>query len=237
MEFRLIYEGSLPPEKWSYTEQYARAEHKQKVRKFLHPQLRELWSKHPDLRRLAEQKYVRASEDRPWLPANEAIPVGSGTGSNRRVFQGAMVVGDGPASSDAKTWLEYIADDHITCNGNRFVPLINVASGFTCSLDILFLRRDAPGGTWNAGDIDSRIKVLFDGLRMPKQVQELGGLAIEDDETPFHCLLEDDSLITSHSVTTDRLLKPSGANINDVLMVIHVTVVNPSAIFSGGSLL
>jgi hypothetical protein len=178
MEFRLIYEGTLPPEKWSYTEEYARAKDKQKVRKFLHPQLRELWTKHPDLCRFAKDKYVRQSN-------NEAVPL--------------YPYEEAPG---AKTWLEHIADDHIACEGNRFIPLISEASGFTCSLDILFLRRDAPGGTWNAGDIDSRIKVLFDGLKMPKQVKELGGLEIEDDESPFHCLLEDDKLITSHSVTT-----------------------------------
>ena len=160
MEFRLIYEGSLPPEKWSYTEEYARASDKQKVRKFLHPQLRELWGKQPDLRRLAEQKYVR-------LKAHRAMPIGEYATSANRTSEPDWSSGYSPEGvPGAKTWLEHIADDHVACNGNRFVPLISEVSGFTCSLDILFLRRDAPGGTWNAGDIDSRIKVLFDGLKV-----------------------------------------------------------------------
>ena len=58
--------------------------------------------------------------------------------------------------------------NHIVCNGNRFVPLVSKAGGFTCSLDILFLRRDDPEGPIESGgDIDNRLKVLLDGLRMP----------------------------------------------------------------------
>ena len=73
---------------------------------------------------------------------------------------------------------------------------------------------------------------------MPSTVAELGGLPIEPDENPFFCLLEDDSLITSVSITTDRLLIPqdSGEKIHNVELVIHVSVVNPSALFAGGRL-
>ena len=122
---------------------------------------------------------------------------------------------------EAKTWLEHIADDHQRCGG-RFVPLISNAGGFTCSLSILFLRRDNPGNlVENGGDIDNRIKVLLDGLRMPETVNQLGGFPIDADEDPFFCLLEDDKLITSISVTTDRLIIPkrSDENINDVMLV------------------
>jgi hypothetical protein len=38
----------------------------------------------------------------------------------------------------------------------------------SCSIDILFLHRDAPGRiVRSGGDIDNRIKVLFDALRVP----------------------------------------------------------------------
>lgn len=91
----------------------------------------------------------------------------------------------------------------------------------------------------NGGDIDNRIKVLFDGLRMPKTERELGGFGIDADEDPFFCLLEDDTLITRVSVTTDRLIIPQkdAENVNDVLLVIHVTMVNPSAVFAGDRLI
>jgi len=79
---------------------------------------------------------------------------------------------------------------------------------------------------------------LFDGLTMPAEVKQLGGYPIEADEDPFFCLLENDKLVTGVSVTTDRLLVPleSEEHINDVELIIHVTVVNPSAIFAGGRL-
>jgi hypothetical protein len=87
----------------------------------------------------------------------------------------------------------------------------------------------------DGGDIDNRIKVLFDGLRMPEHTPELGGVPLEVDENPFFCLLEDDSLITSVTVTTDRLLLEKNAEEkpNDVHLIIHVTVLNPSALFTG----
>jgi hypothetical protein len=95
----------------------------------------------------------------------------------------------------------------------------------------VFLRRDNPGSLiTHGGDIDNRIKVMFDGLKMPKQVKELGDYAMGADENPFFCLLEDDKLVTSVSVTTDRLIVPqkSEENIHDVLLAIHVTIVDPS---------
>lgn len=59
---------------------------------------------------------------------------------------------------------------------------------------------------------------------MPADVKELGGLPIESDEDPFYCLLEDDKLITSISVTTDRLILPLAGpeHTNHVMLVIHV---------------
>ncbi len=218
VEFRLIYEGPLPPEKWSYEKKYARATDKHRLRKHFHVQLRELWNQHPDLRRQAQQLYV----------VHKSGPL------DRRI-EARM-----NPSPEAKTWVEHIADSHISCNGNRFVPLVSDAGGFTCALDILFLRRDQPGNLLgNAGDIDSRLKVLFDGLKMPKQVSELGGYTIDADEDPFYCLLEDDKLVTSVSVTTDRLisLPKEQSNSTDVMLVIHVTVVNPSALFAAGRLI
>ena len=73
---------------------------------------------------------------------------------------------------------------------------------------------------------------------MPNTVAELGGIPLEQDEDPFFCLLEDDNLITSVSVTTDRLLIPQDSNekLHDVHLIIHATVLNPSALFAGNRL-
>ena len=95
-------------------------------------------------------------------------------------------------------------------NGYEFIPLIGRSFGASaCALDILFLRRDHPGNLIKSdGDIDNRMKVLFDALRMPQNSSEVCGPP-ERDETPLFCLLEDDRLITEVKVSTDRLLVPS----------------------------
>jgi hypothetical protein len=174
VEFRLIYKGSLPAEGQDGhdpSNRRARAPEKQRIRKQLHLQLRELWNQHPELRIWKEAVY-------------EAIPGGIAT-QIRSVVPGFHT----------KTWLEHIADSYVACDGNRFVPLIREASGFTCSLDILFLRRDNPGSLiQSGGDIDNRIKVLLDGLKMPRVSAELGGLPIETDEDPWGCPLSRNSL-------------------------------------------
>lgn len=112
--------------------------------------------------------------------------------------------------------------------GFSFAPLISEeVGGAFAQLDILFLRRNHPGGIVSQGDIDNRVKVLFDALRIPKKAGELESDAKpEEGEDPFLCLLDDDSLITSVNITTDRLLTPFTGNhkhpLNDTLLVIHV---------------
>jgi len=111
--------------------------------------------------------------------------------------------------------------------GFRFLPLITKDRVEACSLDITFLRRDNPGNLIRSGgDIDNRLKVLFDGLRMADTVAELGGATPGPGEDPFYCLLEDDELITEVRVTTDRLLVPLDPAINEhiheVTLIIHV---------------
>jgi hypothetical protein len=229
MEFRLIYQGPLSAEKCKAkgpsggTE--GRAKEKHQLRKHFHPQLRELWQQHPDLKRQAEHRFLVLT-----TPSNLVSHPGPNV---KQVFVAT------PEQRDrSKTWVEYLADNYQRCGG-RFVPLINDAGGFTCSLDILFLRRDNPGNLiQNGGDIDNRIKVLLDGLRMPRTVEEIGGYSIAADEDPFFCLLEDDKLISKLAVTTDRLIIPKrpNENVNDVVLVIHVTMVNPSGVFIGDRL-
>lgn len=213
MEFRLMYQGRLPAEGRAG----GRAREKHELRKHFHKQLKELWSQHPDLRQQSEQRFIISTD-----------------GMGRQ-----MAVAVSPDYAGARTWLEHIADNHSRCGG-RFVPLVSRLGGFTCSLDILFLRRDNPGHIISSGgDIDNRLKLLLDGLKMPEIDNDLGGFPIETDENPFFCLLEDDRLITRVSVTTDRLLLPMTAdeNIHDVFLQIGVTVVNPSAIFAGNRLI
>lgn len=107
--------------------------------------------------------------------------------------------------------------------GYRFLPLVSEWFSAACSLDILFLRRDGPGSLIRSGgDIDNRLKVLFDALRMPQTCDEVCGDKPAPDEDPFFVLLEDDRLISRVSVETNWLLEPprDGEHINDVHLVI-----------------
>lgn len=91
----------------------------------------------------------------------------------------------------------------------RFVPLVSESMGLVCGLDIQFLRRSPPGEiVKHGGDLDNRLKTLFDALRVP---DTLGSYQKpEDSESPFFfCLLEDDALITEVNVSTDMLLEPA----------------------------
>jgi hypothetical protein len=58
-------------------------------------------------------------------------------------------------------------------NGVEFVPLARKELAFAVTLDILILRPEQVGYSivLQGGDIDNRLKTLFDALRMPSQSQ------------------------------------------------------------------
>lgn len=120
-----------------------------------------------------------------------------------------------------------IVNNFFRAIGNyRFLPLVRSDMNLIARLDITFLRPEEPCCLiTKGGDIDNRLKTLFDALRIPSEANELPSRLIpEDDETPiFYCLLESDSLITSVSVVTDRLLVHTQAS-DEVLLLIHTIV-------------
>jgi hypothetical protein len=97
-----------------------------------------------------------------------------------------------------------------TLNEVGYVPLSWDSLGVACKLDILMLRPEAPGQTLiKGGDIDNRLKTLFDALRIPKPGETAERRGDEGGRNPFFCLLQDDSLINHISVATDLLLGAS----------------------------
>lgn len=120
--------------------------------------------------------------------------------------------------------------------GFTFIPLVCENLRLVCELNIILLRPEEPGNLITAGgDIDNRLKTLFDALRYPKNANEIPAGTVPDaDEQPFHCLLEDDNLITGLSVTTDRLLRPAGPN--EVELVIAIQV-KPTVMTKGNAFL
>jgi hypothetical protein len=133
------------------------------------------------------------------------------------------------ATSTEDSLRRHLMDQHARFN-YHFVPLVTAELSLTCAIDILFLRPSMPGQILNSGDLDNRLKTLFDALRMPAQKDELGGYDLpQDTEEPFYCLLEDDRLITHVSVETDMILEtiPNKLAIdpNDARLVITVNLV------------
>lgn len=204
MEFRLIYEGQLK----GSGNKNPRVSEKHAIRKQIHKQLAELWATHPTLRTMSS--YVR--------PPKNALPREGGILIDD-------VIGRGGQGDHGLTYVETMASEFNRC-GYRFVPLVSKRLDFICSLNILFLRRENPGDLLaQGGDIDNRIKTLFDALRIPNNSSEVIGTP-EADENPFFCLLEDDCLVTELSVTTDRLLTPLKENQhkNEVVLIIQVKI-------------
>jgi hypothetical protein len=108
-----------------------------------------------------------------------------------------------------------------------FLPIVRSDLHLVCDLDILFLRRENPGSLVSGGgDLDNRLKVLFDALRVPQDDNEVRGLVPHDGQSLLVCLTEDDRLITGFRCTTDRLLEPanSEAEENHVRLIINVEV-------------
>jgi hypothetical protein len=109
----------------------------------------------------------------------------------------------------------------------NFVPLVTRDLELLCSVEILYLRYGESGQVLNmAGDLDNRLKTLFDALRMPTNASELGGfIDPDDDEKPFFCLLEDDSVITRATAESDMLLasaNPRDPNYAHVIITVRI---------------
>jgi len=108
------------------------------------------------------------------------------------------------------------------------LPIVREDLHLVCDLDILFLRRENPGSLISSGgDLDNRLKVLFDALRIPHDENEVRGLDAAPEKGPLlFCLTEDDKLITGFRCITDRLLEPANSESeeNHVRLVINVEV-------------
>lgn len=110
-----------------------------------------------------------------------------------------------------------------TCKDHDFACLVNERLKLHAELDILFLRSESPGQLISSGgDIDNRLKTLFDGLRYPTNESEIPHNTDLTQYNPFHCLLSDDGLITKITVTTGQLLVPNPDN--EVVLIITVQI-------------
>lgn len=111
-----------------------------------------------------------------------------------------------------------------TIKGFNFAPLVTEKLNLIAELKITLLRPEPPGSIiTQAGDIDNRLKTLFDALKVPTESKAIpSGDTPREGEDPFYCLLEDDNLITKVQVETDRLLDECKSR-SEVVLLIHVT--------------
>jgi hypothetical protein len=198
MQFRLTYEGLLLSTQKDpvSTQRDAKADHKHTIRQAFHTQLKRLWD----------------------------ITLFLKTGN--RSGPSSLLLSGGQAGAVAPVYdRDSLAAKHSHFGWN-FVPLVTQDLELICGLDILFLRPHPPGTVLQSGDIDNRLKTLFDSLRIPTANEEYSQRGPEPSERPFYCLLEDDRLITKVSVETDQLLQYISINsdVNDVRLVITVTL-------------
>jgi len=139
--------------------------------------------------------------------------------TGERSGPGALLHSDNPAP--IKYDVATLSERHAQF-GFNFVPLVTEELQVLCGLDILFLRPDEPGKVVQSGDIDNRLKTLFDALKIPTANEQYVNRTPQPDERPFFCLLEDDHLITKIAVETDQLLDLPSEDPHSVLLVITV---------------
>ena len=160
-----------------------RVPEKHQIRRYLHHQLAAFWKKDPRFSGIDPSKLQRAVRTEGHFDVPRPIP-------------------------DFRDKWFY----HVPLRGIQFVPLITHVHEAHCHLAIRFYRRDKPGEIISAdGDLDNRLKTLFDALRMPHSEGELPKENLLG-ESPFFCLLDDDALITKLSIETFALLTPPEAD-------------------------
>lgn len=104
-----------------------------------------------------------------------------------------------------------------------FTPLVSQPLSQVASIEMTMLRPEPEGRIFKSGDIDNRLKTLLDALKVPNDKNALPtGLSPSGDESPFFCLLEDDSLISNIDVKTAHWLEPEVQDSDEVVLVLRV---------------
>jgi hypothetical protein len=207
MDFYLRYRGPLPAN--------GSPKEKATIREYLSPQLEDLFRTAHQLKEVSI----------PWMRVATSM-----RGGNPELGPPAAGLSVSPSilTSQVKPRSEMFY--RFPIGRYNFIPLVTRLHGLVCEIDLTFLRRQDPGAIVNVGgDIDNRLKTLFDALRLPHGADELGRSTEPDDSPNIYCLLEDDVLVTRLGVLTGRLLGPlhaSGANERptDVELHMHVTI-------------
>lgn len=202
MKFTLIYDGDLPS-----SGNNGKPIPASRIRNELHHQLADLWDTSIVLRELARSGY-RPSQG-PYM-STERYPL--------------------PEKADIEAYAPLPPDFVRHCApiphpGAKvsFLPLVRKSLYLACAVDVLFLRHEEPFQLMRqGGDIDGRMKTLFDALKMPNPADPYVGDVPTAD--PLYVVLEDDALISDISVKSGRLLGDRTKNKHAVRLTIDVTI-------------
>jgi len=202
VNFTLTYDGPLPA---SANKPKNRA--KWEIRQAIHPQMVDLWGSHPALQEIWQNRF---------------FPKTGGAFLMQTHHQYGGAIRPLVPPIDPKTREIFDLCEPINKHGAWFRPLIRESYALHCGLKILFLRKEAPGKVYQAGDIDGRIKTLLDALAMPQHKEQI--IEKGSETKPIYCLLEDDSLVSGLEIETERLLGAEAQSPDFVRLVINVDI-------------
>ena len=198
MKFRLTYAGIVKS-----SGNKPKAVNKHEIRLAFHKQLLVLWGSNPILRDFSKEQFPnmeRAIEPDFAATLDEAI-----AGKELKKFP----------------YSELLVAKHKLHDVN-WHPLVTIESGLISEVDILMLRPNDSKSIVQGGDIDGRVKTIFDALSIPKNGDVLSKFTKPPEV--FYTLLSDDSLISKVTVDTDELLELDDArDPNFAHLVIEIT--------------
>jgi hypothetical protein len=202
MRFHLVYSGELRA-----SGNKGKPEDVRTIRDYFHPQLELLWNSHAALKELrGAARVLKDPKDAlsHWNPPRS--PLWNDYTDPKEPLQEGFVDLCEPIEKGNKS----------------YIPLVRKSLGLACSLEIMFLRQEDPGElVLQGGDLDGRIKTLFDALRAPDADVEV---KYPQAQNPTYCLLESDTLIDGFKVSTGRLLISENSHPSEVRLNIEVTI-------------
>lgn len=201
MRFYLVYSGPL-----SASGNKSKPQEVAALRSYFDPQIRHLWKTHNALSVLSREGARQTG--------GVVHAIVTESGGRQRMMTPRELAREGRGYEDLC--------GSIPVGDKGYLPLVRESLHLACELDILFLRQQDPGALVSqGGDLDNRIKLLLDGLKVPS-AEENAAYPPEGDG--LHCLMESDHLVSRLNVDTDRLLFAETDRPNEVHLVIEVTI-------------
>jgi hypothetical protein len=204
MKFTLVYDGDLPS-----AGNKSKPADASRIRNEFHEQLADLWESNVIFRQLA--RTARTYPHLTFWSSGKYPPPG-------------LPEYDEPISALSPGQTDYCAPIAVPAANASFIPLVRNSLYLACAVDILFLRHEEPFNLMRqGGDLDGRLKTLFDALKMPDPKEgEYKGLTPTAD--PLYVVMEDDALISEFSVKSGKLLGRGEKKKHAVRLTIDITI-------------